>query len=239
MNTQTHTLDYGTTTIEYSLNFADRQTLGITVHPDCSVSVTAPKGSSLETIEEKLRKRRSWILKQQLDFERYLPHLPARRYISGETHLYLGKQYRLKVNVSPNRSVKLTRGYFIVETPDPSDTSTVKKQMSIWYRSNAKRVFMQQLTQCMSRVQVIGITNQPELHIKQMQKRWGSCTSDGLITLNLKLIQVPKHLIDYIIIHELCHIKEYNHSPAYYQLLDRVMPDWRERREALNLVKVG
>jgi len=83
------------------------------------------------------------------------------------------------------------------------------------------------------------ITATPELRIRTMQKRWGSCTETGVITLNLKLIQVPKALIDYVIIHELCHLKEHNHSHAYYHLLDRVLPDWRARRDELNKVKVA
>jgi predicted metal-dependent hydrolase len=88
-------------------------------------------------------------------------------------------------------------------------------------------------------VAVVGITATPNLRIRTMQKRWGSCTEAGVITLNLKLIQAPKLLIDYVIIHELCHLKEHNHSAAYYRLLDRTLPQWRERREALNQVKVA
>lgn len=235
----THQLTYGTTTIDYSLDYANRKTLAITVHPDCSVSVVAPLDSELAHIEKKLFKRASWIRKQQLDFERYLPQLPARKYVSGETHLYLGKRYRLKVVAHNTKSVKLTRGYFWVYTPDPENARAVKKQMTSWYQEHAQSIFQEQLEKCLEQTQTIGINSQPKLQIKQMQKRWGSCTQDGLIILNLKLIQAPKHLIDYVIIHELCHLKEYNHSNKYYQLLDRAMPDWRDRREALNLIKVG
>lgn len=235
----THTLHYGTTTIEYTLSFTQRKTLGITVHPDCTVSVRAPINSTVDAVEAKLKARSGWILKQLNEFERYLPLLPPRRYVSGETHLYLGKQYRLKVEASLDADVKLTRGRFYVYTPDVADTTAIQQQLERWYRDKAQTIFSEQLAACLKRVSVIGITDRPELRIRIMQKRWGSCTEAGVITLNLKLIQVPKPLIDYVIVHELCHLKEHNHSAAYYRLLDLAMPDWVERREALNQVKVA
>lgn len=235
----THTLQYGTTTIEYDLSFTERRTLGITVHPDLTVTVVAPSGSSLDAVERKLKNRASWIVKRQQEFEQYLPHIPPRQYLSGETHLYLGKQYRLKVIEDPVKAVKLTRGRFFIHTPAKTDRATLKQQLDDWYRARASQVFDEQLAACMKRVTFVGITETPPLHIKTMQKRWGSCTSAGAILLNLKLIQVPKPLIDYLIIHELCHLKVHNHSRAFYDLLDKVLPDWPERRERLNRVKVG
>jgi predicted metal-dependent hydrolase len=159
--------------------------------------------------------------------------------VSGETHLYLGKQYRLKVEAAPGQGIKLSRGRFFIATPEPANTAAIKAQLDAWYRAKAEIVFAQQLAACLQRVAVVGITAMPDLRIRTMQKRWGSCTEAGVITLNLKLIQAPKLLIDYVIIHELCHLKEHNHSAAYYRLLDRTLPQWRERREALNQVKVA
>lgn len=235
----THTLHYGTTTIQYELTFARRKTLGIIVQPDCSVQVVAPVGSSLEVIEAKLKPRSGWIVQQQREFARYLPTLPARQYVSGETHLYLGKQYRLKVEAAEERALKLSRGRFFIHTPEPANRAAVKDQLEAWYRAKAETIFAQQLAACLQRVAILGITAMPDLRIRTMQKRWGSCSAAGVITLNLKLIQTPKLLIDYVVIHELCHLKEHNHSAAYYRLLDRVLPQWREWREALNQVKVA
>jgi predicted metal-dependent hydrolase len=234
-----YTVPYGTTLIHYSLRFARRKTLGITVHPDCTVSVVAPLNHDLNAIAEKVQQRSRWILKQQRKFERYLPHLPARQYVSGETHLYLGKQYRLKVMEADIPAVKLARGRFCIFTPHPTNKKTLQQQLDTWYKAKARQVFSEQLEHCLKRVAVIGIEATPALHIRTMQKRWGSCSASGIILLNLKLIQARKALIDYIIIHELCHLKEHNHSRAYYQLLDRVMPDWQARREELNLTKVA
>jgi predicted metal-dependent hydrolase len=203
------------------------------------VTVVAPLGSPLETIEDKLKRRSGWIVKRQQEFERYLPLLPSRRYVSGETHLYLGKQYRLKVTEAATPTVKLARGHFLIDTPNRVDKSTIKEQLDGWYKAKAHQIFPEQLELCLKRAAVVGIYTQPELRIRAMQKRWGSCSESGVILLNLKLIQVRKSLIEYVIIHELCHLKEHNHSRAYYQLLDRVMPDWQERRKELNMVQVA
>jgi len=234
-----YTIQYGTTQIRYALHFTRRKTLGITVHPDCTVTVAAPFNSAPEQIAEKVKQRSAWIVKQQRKFEHYLPHLPARQYVSGETHLYLGKQYRLKVIEADRPEVKLTRGRFNIFTPDPTKVAVVQQQLAVWYKAKAHQVFTEQLQQCLKRVAVIGIETAPPLRIRTMQKRWGSCSPAGGITLNLKLIQARKALIDYVIVHELCHLQEHNHSRAYYQLLDRVMPDWQARRDELNLVKVA
>ena len=234
-----YTVQYGTTLIRYSLRFTRRKTLGITVHPDCTVSVVAPRNSALDVVAEKVKQRSGWIVKQQRKFERYLPHQPARQYVSGETHLYLGKQYRLKVIEADQPAVKLARGRFCVFTPDPANKATIQRQLDAWYKAKAHQVFTEQMEQCLKQVAVIGIETAPVLRIRTMQKRWGSCSTSGAILLNLKLIQARKALIEYVIIHELCHLKEHNHSRTYYQLLDRVMPDWQARRDELNLTKVA
>jgi hypothetical protein len=79
----------------------------------------------------------------------------------------------------------------------------------------------------------------PDIIVRAMSTRWGSCSANGRITLNVKLVKVPRLYIDYVIFHELCHLAEPNHTPRFYELLDRVLPDWRERREKLNMYEFG
>lgn len=236
--TQQHTLQYGTTTIEYQLSFAPRKTLAIDVHPDLQVSVKAPEGAELPAIEAIIRKRAPWILRQQRKYQSYLPHLPPREYVSGETHRYLGRQYRLKVQTGQPEGVKLMRGYFFITVRDKSDTARVAALLNEWYRHHAHRVFRERLDICFERMRFLKLAY-PELEIRRMEKRWGSCTPQGKILLNLNLIQVSKPYIDYVIVHELCHLKEHHHGAAFYRLLDRVMPDWRTRREQLNALDVA
>jgi predicted metal-dependent hydrolase len=236
--TATHSVQYGDTTIHYNLTYAQRKTLAITVHPDLSVTVKAPQGTDLADIEAKVRKRAAWILQQQRDLERYLPHLPPRQYVSGETHRYLGRQYRLKVLEDGAESVKHGRSYIYISVQDKSDAERIKSLLDDWYRAHAKQVFAERLAACYPKVEHLGIAY-PDLIIRVMKSRWGSSSPSGKIALNIKLIQVPKAYIDYVIFHELCHLKEPNHSQRYYELLDRVLPDWRDRREKLNSFEFG
>jgi predicted metal-dependent hydrolase len=133
--------------------------------------------------------------------------------------------------------VRLNGDYLTVSLPDVSDKTRIGKLVTGWYRSHSRRVFEERLSVCFPRVEPLGIAY-PEIAVREMKLRWGSCTAGGRILLNVKLIQVPKDLIDYVIIHELCHLKEHNHSPAFYVLLDRVLPDWRERRVRLNKIEL-
>ncbi len=246
MNTQS--VQYGTTEIQYELMYAPRKTLGISVHPDLGVTVKAPQGTPLEEIEARVLKRAAWILKQQKDFERYLPHLPPRQYVSGETHRYLGRQYRLKVVASDTgviesengtgESVKRDRNFIYVYTSDKTDTDRVRDLLDDWYLAHAQRVFRERLDACFPKMEHVGIPY-PQVTIRAMRTRWGSCSPQGRITLNVKLIKVPKSYTDYVIFHELCHLAEAHHSPQYYALLDRVLPDWRERRDKLNTFEFG
>ena len=231
------TVAYGTATIEYELRFAARRTLGITVEPDRRVIVSAPEGTSVSDVEARLVKRGAWILRQQRAFEDYLPALPPRRYVGGESHLYLGRRYRLRIEAGEAEGVKLTAGRFYVTVRDREDTARIRRLLDDWYRRRAAGVFAERLALCHAKAQPE--LPYPELRIRTMEKRWGSCTPGDVMLLNLKLIQVPKYCIDYVITHELAHLREHHHGPAYYALLDRLMPDWRERRRRLHEFQVA
>lgn len=238
MNTGMQQLRYGETVIEYHLIRRKRKTLAIKVNTDLQVTVIAPVDADYADVQTVVRRRAPWILRKQREFERYLPKLPPRQYVSGETHRYLGRQYRLKVIQDDQSCVKLTRGYLHVWTPDKANTRHVQRQVEGWYRRQAQRVFRDRLQALLPRFAHVEIP-QPELKIRKMKSRWGSARKSGSITLNLKLMQVPKHYIDYVVVHEFCHLVEHNHSKRYYALLDRMMPDWRERRQRLNEYQVN
>jgi predicted metal-dependent hydrolase len=229
-----HRIQFGTSTIEYDLVYSQRKTLALHVYPDGSVVVDAPLGTELPSVEAKVRRRSGWILRQQRHFEEYTPagSLP-RRYVSGEAHHYLGRQYRLKLVEAEIERVLLSRGYLTVSVRNPSEKAHIAELINAWYHSRARRVFADCLARCYPRVEPLGIVY-PKLAIRDMKVRWGSCSAAGRITLNVRLVQVSKDLIDYVLLHELCHLKEHNHSASFYGLLDRVLPDWRVRRDRLN-----
>lgn len=230
----THTLQFGSLAIEYELAYQDRKTLGITVHPDRRVTVTAPLGASAEKIHAKLRKRAPWILKQQNFFLSFEPRTPPRRYVGGESHLYLGKQYRLRFVDSAAETVKLMRGYLEIHTTDRDRAAAL---LDTWYRARAEKRFPVYAAPHVEHFQAYGVTPSA-LVIRRMDKRWGSCTPKGKIILNPALIKAPPGCIDYVIVHELCHLVHHNHSRAFFDLQDKVFPTWRRWKRELERVMV-
>jgi predicted metal-dependent hydrolase len=225
-------IQFGKSKIDFSLEFLERKSLGIQVHPDRSVKVLAPSDSSLEKVKEKLKAKAPWILKQQDFFLSFHPRTPKRKYISGETHLYLGRQYRLKVVEDSSESVKLQGGFIRVFTNDTSDKKRIKLLLNKWYTEKAK-IHFNQLFEATRPLFVPYKTAAPYLSIRRMSKRWGSCGIDGKILLNTELIKAPKPCIEYVLAHEFCHLVHPNHSRAFFRLLGKVCPEWGEVKERL------
>jgi predicted metal-dependent hydrolase len=160
---------YGTTVIRYFVSFSDRKTLAIEVHPDLSVRVVAPNGSSDKDIREKILKRAKWIRKHQRYFEEFLPRTPEREYVSGESHYYLGRRYVLRVRKSDEPSVILRGSDLVVLA---KDTSTVKLLLAGWYYKHAQARFQQSLTYALTKFKSYQL-EMPSMVIRRMPKRWG------------------------------------------------------------------
>ena len=215
----------------YELYYTDRKTLGIKVYPDTSVKVFAPIDTPLEVIALHVEAKSRWIKKQQAIFDTYLPKLPPRQYVGGETFLYLGRQYMLRIEETEEEVVRFYQGRLVVKTLNPS-SEQVKELLQTWYHRRAKIVLSQLFSQqfiLFNRFQI----EKPTLVIKPMEKRWGSCTTGGKILLNVELIKAPVSCIVYVILHELCHLVHHNHSRAFYSLLESFMPDWRRWKQLL------
>ena len=227
-------ITWGTIEIPYRYFYSQRKTISLSVHPDLSVTVRAPHGVSTEKIREFVHRRAGWIRKVWRDFEQYLPKQPQRRYISGETHRYLGRQYRLKIEQGEADGVKCMRGFLRVTVNGVISAERAQTLLDDWYRCHAKDVFHERLRDCHKKLHREGIPL-PNLKVRKMVSRWGSYSSKGLITLNLALIKTPKDCIDYVIIHELCHYNVKHHGPKFWKLLHRLMPDFEDRRKKLNL----
>jgi len=224
---------WGRVEIPYTYKLASRKSLAISVRPDLSVEVLAPLDTPLEEIRERVIKRGAWIRKAWREFELYLPKQPPRRYVNGETHRYLGRQYRLRAEWGDENAVKCLRGYLQVTSRTEPTPYRVKKQLEEWYREHARRVFRERLTECCRRAALEGV-EEPPLFIRRMETRWGSCSAKGKVYLNLELIKASKECIDYVIMHELCHLKVSSHGPKFWRLLAKLMPDYEERKKKLN-----
>lgn len=225
------TLTYGADTIGYEVRFlSTRRTLGIEVHPDCRVLVRAPLGCPQALIAERMQKRAGWISRQLAEFERYRPRTPARQYINGESHLYLGRQCRLKLATGDAAGVRLTRGRLLVTLPGEPEAERVRAVLHRWYLDRARAVFSEVLAASLPHFKV---ATPPRLIVRAMQSRWGSLSRAGTMTLNVNLVRAPRPCIEYVVIHELCHTRHRDHDARFFKLLGQVMPDWEQRKRRL------
>lgn len=228
-----HRFDYGRDGIAYEVERRHRRTIEINVLPSGDVHVAAPLDAPIEVIEKVVRRRASWIARQQRTFASFAEQAPPRRYVPGETHLYLGRQYRLKVRMAIQSQVKLVRGFFLVDTHRPNDPDVTRELLDAWYNGRIQGKFLERIEMVVSNFREPDRARPTGLIIRRLQGRWGSMTPTGRLVLNRDLIKAPLPCIDYVICHELCHRFEPHHGPTFWQLLARQMPDWEERKKRL------
>jgi predicted metal-dependent hydrolase len=224
--------------LEYRLRRSARRTLGITVEPDGTVLVSAPASAAVGQIEAILRKRSAWIRRRREDAGLLPPAPPQREWVSGETHRYLGRQYRLKVNRGNRGGIKLAGSFFQVTVRDPDNAQQVRRRMERWYLDRARNTFERRLSELIRRTPLLRITEPPLLLVRRMEKRWGSCSAEGRILMNVNAVKLPVTCIDYLLMHELCHLRVPHHGPAFWGLLDACMPDWRRWRRRLEQAEI-
>ena len=220
---------YGDREIAYAIEFCRRKTLEISVMPNSAVQVRAPQGATLEAVAQKVQKKAPWIVEKQDWFAKFPKAPPPRQYLGGETHLYIGRHYRLKVEKGKERLVKIDGGFIRIVSVDVRPT-TVKKLLDEWLRNKAKALFKKVFDDCIKKY---AKSIAPRLQIRDMKTRWGSLSKGGILTLNIKLIAAPKECIEYVVVHELCHLKYPNHDKKFYRLLETRLPDWEKRKQKL------
>jgi len=213
------------------LRRARRRTLAISVLPDGHVEMIGPVEASTGAIIAKVSERAKWIRRQQRAFREMNAAHRQRRYCSGASHRYLGKQYRLKVRVGQPSCVKLVGAYFHLTTSH-REKCEVNTLLSRWLRAKAKEQFARRIESWHDwcRAHHLPI---PRLCLRTMRKRWGSAHRDGRIFLNPELVRAPSLCIDYVIAHEICHLRHPRHDKAFIRLLDRVFSNWRSAKHRL------
>ena len=222
--------------ISICLKFSNRKTIGICVHPDKTVKVTSPHGTSIEKVKKVIEAKSRWIAKQLIKLEKYQIIERKREYKNGQTLKLLGQDYLIKVIQVKDfeeeqivKEKKITRVYVY----DISREKRISLFIEEWYRNEALIFLAKKLEQCYQKIKKYDIPR-PSFYLRYMKRRWGSCTAKGAILLNPEMIALPSHCIEYIIMHELCHLKHLNHSKEFYYFLETVMPDWEEHNQALD-----
>jgi predicted metal-dependent hydrolase len=201
-----------------------RRTLAISVLPDGTVEVVAPFGAAEDKIRAKIEKRARWILRQRRAFAALNAQRLPRRYCTGATHRYLGRQYRLKVSVGEVQDVKL-RGAYLHVVSRTGTAKAVAGLVADWMRKRAKEQFARRLKGWRNWCAERGLP-EPRVRLLAMPKRWGSAHKDGCVALNPELVRAPSACVDYVIAHEMCHLLHPKHDKTFFAELDRLYPKW-------------
>ncbi|MEQ8287868.1 SprT family zinc-dependent metalloprotease [Thalassospira sp.] len=228
-------LSYGDEVFEYEVIVRRDLTnkVQIHVHPNGLIQVDKPDGANESDVKKAIRKRARWI-KTQVDIVRDMrAHALPREYVSGETHFYLGRRYRLKIeqSSSPLSSTKLLAGRIVVEVPNPN-VDRVRGVLRRWYKERAADYLGRRLEIVASDMRWVDET--PHLRLTTMKRQWGNCSPNGEITLNPALVKAPRDCIDYVLTHELCHLREHHHGLEFYQLLASRLPNWKAVKSKLD-----
>ena len=220
--------------IFFSIERRNRRTTSIQVSHDQSVRVLAPKFSSQRAICRMVEEKASWIIKKQREFSERPQAAGAPNYISGEQYFYLGKAYELEIKEG-RPGVSIDGVQLVMEVPAGYDAPRRRRLLQSWYRTQSECIFEKRMECCVKTAALIGINEAPEWKSRVLKRSWGSCSGKGRINLNIELVSAPLPCIDYVILHELCHLIEHNHSPRFYRLMEKVCPDWKARRDELRL----
>ena len=228
-------LTYGDERIDFSIKFRSRTSNRIVIHvnPDGVVIVDVPESTDVGEVMAAVRRRIRWVWQRLQACHERKRHVLPREYVSGESHFYLGKRYVLKVIESPSepQEVKLLRGKLEVKTRN-KDAMKVRSLLEAWYRKRAGEYFSRRIANCVAKAPWLKST--PDFRLLTMRTQWGSCSPKGDLLLNPFLIKAPGPCVDYVIFHELCHLKEHNHSARFYELLGKLLPDWKKWKSELD-----
>lgn len=222
---------YGDTAIKFEVSYSRRKTISISVEAPGRVSVIAPEGLSDDEVISRVKTKARWIV-QKLYEVKNVKTIPVKKeYVNGESFMYLGRNYSLQLITDTETKkpvVKLYQGKFTVTTPT-WDEEMIKKAMEAWYRNKAKEQIKERIKYYQPRVGA----KPARVTVKEQKKRWGSCSSKGNLNFNWRAVMAPSPVLDYIIVHELCHLIHHNHSREFWNLVAFILPDYKNRREWL------
>jgi len=229
-------LIFGQAQVFYDIVRSGRTTVGIEVRPDKRVVVRAPANVGEERLIDIIRQKAPWILRQVARMQSTNARQVEKEFVSGESFPYLGRSYRLKVLTNGSddaASVELQAGRLWIMTNSSIDAKEtrphIRNAIINWYQERAREVLTRRV-EVFSKKTGIKPTR---VNVKSQLRRWGSCTRNGTLNLNWRIVMAPSSIIDYVVAHELCHLKIHNHSTDFWQFLGAILPDYQKHREWL------
>ena len=233
------TVTYGTTEIEYSIRRShQRNSAEVALDPEFGVVVTCPNHLDENQVENLVMKKAPWILQKLKYTQEGVIRPSVREYVSGETYQYLGRRYRLKViedeSVAPYE-VKLKEGRFWIRVPPFTEESprevVVSSALRWWFSKKAEKKLLERAELYSKKIGV----KPKKIIVKNQMKRWGSCTKDGVVYLNWRIIMAPMSVLDYVVVHELNHVDNDSHSNEFWKALRVIIPDFERRKDWLRI----
>ncbi|OPZ94671.1 MAG: WLM domain protein [Firmicutes bacterium ADurb.Bin419] len=223
--------EYGTQKIEFTVILKNRKTLSIQVEAPDIITVKAPIGTSEARILEAVKSKSKWIVQKLFEIKEMEYRKRTKQYINGESFIYMGRNYSLQIEYDEKTRLpeaKLVRGKFYVYT-NSKEEKVIKRALENWYKDKAEEKVRERVNYYQSYFDVIPT----KITVKDQQKRWGSCTAKRELFFNWKCVMAPSPALDYIVVHEMCHLVHMNHSKEFWQLLKKVLPDYESRKARL------
>jgi predicted metal-dependent hydrolase len=232
-----NTIQYGNRVIQYNIKKGNRKkTVAVHINPMATITVFSPRHLDDEKIRMIVQKKARWILEKQKQVESNRYSNSMKEFVSGESFPYLGKLYRLKVMKTAEdtiRKCRLVNGRFLVEINGNHETevnrTVVKKVLVDWYLERAETKIKERVDRFSQQIGKTPLS----IKIKNQERRWGSCSRNGSIRFNWKVIMAPISVMDYVIVHELCHLIHPHHSTQFWQKVQSIIPGYRRRRDWL------
>lgn len=217
----------GTITVEgltFDLRRSDRKTLGVTVDRDGFLHLTAPRGSTREEIEAAARKKLLWVHRKLAEQRILDTNSEQKQFVSGEGFCYLGRSYRLLLADEEEKpALSLIRGRFVLRR---DALSNAPEHFVRWYTAHARPWLGRRVRIFSERLEVTPGT----LQVRDLGYRWGSCSTKGNVYFNWRVICLPPRLVEYVVAHELVHLKEPRHDSEFWGRLGRIVPDFAQRK---------
>ena len=221
--------------ITYLLEQKQVKNLNLRIRKDGQVYVSASPLVPVQEIDNFVVQKSSYIIRAVNQFRQMQQYQPVpKRYVSGETFYIQGRGLRLVVAQADKNSIISDGVFLYLNVKNPEDYEKKRRMVMKYLDQQCKEVFQEELDRLYPAFQKYGV-DMPELRIRDMETRWGSCLAGkGIVTLNKRLLGAPRNCIEYVVMHELCHLVHPNHSKQYYQFLTMMMPDWKQRKEVLD-----
>jgi len=220
--------------ITYTLKKSDRKTASIYIERDGTVSVLVPKTLTKTDIHSLLETKRKWIYRNLAQWQDMNATRIRRQFVSGEGFLYLGRSYRLKLVDDQSERLLLKDGYFCLKSDD-GELQNPDEAFKTFYKAKGQQRIGDRVTHYAQRIGV----EPTGVRILELKNRWASCTPAGRLNFHWKCMMAPATVIDYIVVHELAHLRYLNHTKAFWNQVDKVLPDYRDRKEWLRVNGAG